>query len=95
MIKTNYHTHTIRCGHASGEDEEFILAAIALGFTELGFTDHIMLPDRQQIGIRGDYSLLDDYIDSLNALKEPFHYLVYMDKMQMLLQYLFQINTFH
>ena len=72
MLKTNYHTHTIRCGHASGEDEEFILEAIALGFTELGFTDHIMLPDHSQIGIRGDYSLLDDYIDSLNKLKEKY-----------------------
>ena len=72
MLKTNYHTHTIRCGHASGEDEEFVLEAIALGFTELGFTDHIMLPDHPQIGIRGDYSLLDDYVNSLNKLKEKY-----------------------
>ena len=72
MIKNNYHTHTIRCGHASGEDEEFVLEAIALGLTEIGFADHIMLPDHSQIGIRGDYSLLDDYIDSLNKLKEKY-----------------------
>ena len=72
MIKNNYHTHTIRCGHASGEDEEYILEAIALGYTELGFTDHIMLPDHQQPGIRGNYNLLDDYIDSLTALKEKY-----------------------
>lgn len=72
MIKNNYHTHTIRCGHASGEDEEFILEAIALGYTELGFTDHIMLPDHSQIGIRGEYGLLDDYINSLTKLKEKY-----------------------
>lgn len=72
MIKNNYHTHTIRCGHASGEDEEFVLEAIALGLTEIGFTDHIMLPDHSQVGIRGDYSLLDDYIDSLTRLKEKY-----------------------
>ena len=72
MIKNNYHTHTIRCGHASGEDEEYILEAIALGLNELGFSDHIMLPDHQQIGIRGDYTLLDDYIDSLTKLREKY-----------------------
>lgn len=72
MIKNNYHTHTIRCGHASGEDEEYILEAIALGLNELGFSDHIMLPDHQQIGIRGDYALLDDYIDSLTKLREKY-----------------------
>lgn len=72
MIKQNYHTHTSRCGHAIGTDEEYVLEAIASGITELGFSDHIFLKDHSQIGIRGDYELLDDYITSLQSLKEKY-----------------------
>lgn len=72
MIKQNYHTHTSRCGHALGTDEEYVLEAIAFGLTELGFSDHIFLPDHSQIGIRGDYDLLDDYISSIESLKEKY-----------------------
>lgn len=72
MIKQNYHTHTSRCGHALGTDEEYVQEAIAFGLTELGFSDHIFLPDHQQIGIRGDYSMLDDYISSIENLKEKY-----------------------
>ena len=36
MLK-NYHTHTARCGHAWGTDDEFIQAAIDAGYTTLGF----------------------------------------------------------
>jgi histidinol-phosphatase (PHP family) len=38
--KANYHTHTARCKHASGTDEEYVIAAIAAGYDELAFTDH-------------------------------------------------------
>ncbi len=72
MIKNNYHTHTSRCGHAIGEDEEYVIEAIAMGLQELGFSDHIMLPDHIQPGVRGDYDLLDDYCSSINALKEKY-----------------------
>ena len=40
MIKTNWHTHTSRCGHAVGTDEEYVQAAIQGGLTTLGFSDH-------------------------------------------------------
>ena len=71
-IKHNYHTHTYRCDHADGTDEEYVLAAIENGVEELGFSDHIMLPDHSQIGIRGEYEVLDNYIESINALKEKY-----------------------
>ena len=29
---TNYHTHTARCGHAEGTEEEYILTALRCGF---------------------------------------------------------------
>ena len=72
-FKNNYHTHTFRCGHASDfSDEEYVVSAINNGFEVLGFSDHIMLPGISQPRIRGDYSLLDDYVNSINTLKEKY-----------------------
>lgn len=36
----NLHTHTSRCRHASGTEEEYVLAAIDAGLEVLGFSDH-------------------------------------------------------
>ena len=72
LIKYNYHTHTTRCGHAYGSDEEYILAAIKQGVKELGFSDHCPFPNVYQEGIRMDYEQLDEYISSINKLKEKY-----------------------
>ena len=73
MLKANYHTHTKRCGHAFGEDEEYVLEALGQGMVELGFSDHIMLPGFSQPSIRGEYSLwAQDYFKSINYLKEKY-----------------------
>lgn len=40
QMKFNYHTHTERCFHAHGSDEDFVLAAMEAGFAEVGFADH-------------------------------------------------------
>ena len=68
----NLHSHTSRCGHAIGEDADFARAAYDVGFTQLGFSDHVMLPQASQPGIRGDYDLLEDYISSVSRLKEQY-----------------------
>ncbi len=39
----DYHTHHIRCGHAAGELEEYVKAAIAKGYDEIGLSDHMPL----------------------------------------------------
>lgn len=44
MKKINYHTHTYRCGHAQGSEEEVVKSAINMGIEELGFSEHIPLP---------------------------------------------------
>ena len=47
-MRINYHTHTFRCGHAQGTDEEYIKSAIAGGGEVLGFSEHstyIMHPE--------------------------------------------------
>ena len=80
LIEYNYHTHTYRCGHAEGLDEEYVKHAIALGIKRLGFTDHVMIPGVSQPGVRGDYSLRDDYLSSIRSLKEK-----YKDKIEILI----------
>lgn len=37
----DYHIHTELCGHASGSAEEYVLAALAAGLPEIGFSEHI------------------------------------------------------
>lgn len=64
-----YHTHTTRCGHAYGTDEAYVLAAIEKGYKVLGFSDHIFFPGIHQPGMRGDYALLSEYIESIRALQ--------------------------
>ncbi|PZE19305.1 histidinol-phosphatase HisJ [Paenibacillus xerothermodurans] len=39
----DYHTHHVRCGHASGELEEYVQKGIELGLTQLGLSDHMPL----------------------------------------------------
>lgn len=68
-----YHTHTKRCGHAYGEDEEYVKSAIKFGIKRLGFSDHIILPRGfEQPTIRGSSVMFDDYISSIKALKEKY-----------------------
>ncbi len=67
-----YHTHTSRCGHAYGTDEEYVLKAIENGFKVIGFSDHIFLPGITQVGMRGEYFLLDEYLNSIKSLKEKY-----------------------
>ena len=75
-----FHTHTYRCGHARGKDEEYVLAAINAGIKVMGFSDHVFLPRHSQPGTRGNYSELQNYIDSIRKLQEK-----YKDKIKILL----------
>lgn len=40
----NYHTHTPRCHHATGTEEEYVQAAMEAGLQILGFSDHTPYP---------------------------------------------------
>lgn len=70
----NYHTHTTRCMHAIGSEEEYILAAISAGYTELGFSDHT--PWHYESGyhatMRMDESQLEDYVHTLSVLRDKY-----------------------
>lgn len=44
-MKSNYHSHTLYCGHASGLPKDYIKNAIASGYDIYGISDHGFLPD--------------------------------------------------
>lgn len=71
-MKANYHTHTFRCGHAYGSDEQYVLAAIEAGFETLGFSDHIPFIGVHNPKDRMDFDQLDDYLSSIQALKQKY-----------------------
>lgn len=73
-MRTNYHTHTVRCHHAAGTEREFIEAAIAEGITELGFSDHspYPFPDGHVSGFRMLPEETAEYFETLRALREEY-----------------------
>lgn len=43
MALVDYHTHSYRCGHATGTMDQYIESAISKGLDEIGLTDHLHL----------------------------------------------------
>ena len=70
-MKTNYHTHTQRCQHAQGSEEDYVLSAIASHVDILGFSDHAPFPD-YDFGLRMPYEELDSYLQAIDLLKEKY-----------------------
>ena len=73
-MKANYHTHTYRCQHATGEDREYVEHAIAHGMKILGFSDHCpwIFPDGYVSIIRMSPQETDSYFSSLLSLKKEY-----------------------
>ena len=73
-MRTNYHTHTQRCGHAIGTDEAYVQSAIIGGYDLLGFSDHTPWPfaDGYHSQIRMEMWELDGYVDSIRSLREQY-----------------------
>lgn len=74
MLRTNYHTHTMRCNHANGSDEEYVLAAIAAGYKEIGFADHTPWPYKSNFvsPMRMKMNEFENYVESILYLKEKY-----------------------
>lgn len=70
------HTHTFRCGHAVGHEEEYIQQAVALGFSAVAITDHIpfyWLPrEAHDPTLAMAPEELPAYVASVLALKERY-----------------------
>lgn len=71
FFRANYHTHTSRCKHAAGCEEEYVQSAIQSDVSVLGFSDHAPFPDRD-FGLRMAYGELDDYLDTIAMLSDKY-----------------------
>lgn len=70
----NYHTHTTRCRHAVGTEEEYVQQAIAGGLKVLGFSDHtpFRFPGTYYSHMRMYPEELQDYVTTVLSLKEKY-----------------------
>lgn len=68
----NFHTHTYRCKHATGDVEDYCRAAVAAGMKTLGFSDHAALPDDRWPHVRMAMSELDGYVDAVRRGQAEF-----------------------
>lgn len=72
MQNFNLHTHTYRCKHATGKEEELVLAAIDAGFKAFGFSEHLPFADWEPMNSRILMEEMEDYLATVNALKEKY-----------------------
>ncbi|OCN03822.1 hypothetical protein A4S06_04455 [Erysipelotrichaceae bacterium MTC7] len=72
MQTFNYHTHTVRCGHAVGDDEEYIKHAIQAGFKTLGFSEHLGYDGWDDPQERIPFLEVDAYFQRMYELKEKY-----------------------
>src|SRR6266851_3088072 len=68
----DYHMHTPLCRHASGEPAEYAARAVALGFTEIGFSDHSPMRRDDFDNWRMRLDQLDEYVEKINAVRKDF-----------------------
>lgn len=70
----NYHTHTMRCRHARGNEEEYIQTALRAGLKELGFSDHTPQPFKNGYysKMRMHPEQLSDYVQTLRELRQEY-----------------------
>ncbi|MGN1181559.1 MAG: histidinol-phosphatase, partial [Faecalibacillus sp.] len=70
----NYHTHTYRCHHAIGQDEDYVKCAMKAGIKQLGFSDHTPwhYHSRFKSTMRMNESQLEEYVYSIRSLKEKY-----------------------
>ena len=70
----NYHTHTWRCNHATGREEDYVRNAVARGFETLGFSDHTpyVFPEGYESGFRMRLDQFQDYCNTVRLLQKKY-----------------------
>ena len=65
----NYHTHTYRCKHASGDVSDYVRAARLAGLGELGLSDHVPMPDGRWPENRMEMDQLGGYLAAVETAR--------------------------
>lgn len=82
----NFHTHTKRCNHALGIEEDYVKQAIKAGYKRLGFSGHMPLPpEDNESSYRMSPYEVDDYVDEVLRLKKK-----YKDQIEIFLSFEFE-----
>lgn len=70
----NYHTHTPRCNHAIGTEEEYVRCALEAGLQIMGFSDHTPypFPDSHCSAFRMTPQQLPEYVDTVLSLRKAY-----------------------
>lgn len=70
----NYHTHTPRCRHATGTEEEYIQCAIDGGLKILGFSDHTpyWFPEGYYTHMRMFPHQLPEYCETIRRVQKEY-----------------------
>jgi len=70
----NYHTHTCRCNHATGTDEDYVKESIRGGLRIMGFSDHApcWYESEYYARFRMPKEHLWDYCENILTLKNQF-----------------------
>ncbi len=70
----NYHTHTPRCNHAVGTEEEYARQALQRGLRILGFSDHApqWFPGDYYSTMRMRPEQLEDYTRAVEAVRQAY-----------------------
>ncbi len=70
----NYHTHTPRCNHARGSEEEYIREGLKAGLQVLGFADHTpyIFPEGYYSRFRMRPEQLAEYCDTILRLRQKY-----------------------
>jgi histidinol-phosphatase (PHP family) len=71
-LPADYHMHTPLCRHAKGEPVDYARRAVALGLTEIGFSDHSPMPRDDFDDWRMLDRQLDEYVAKVRLAQETF-----------------------
>jgi histidinol-phosphatase (PHP family) len=66
----DYHTHTVRCGHAEGTPAEYVAAAKHRGLDGIGISDHVPLLHVGDPHLAMPLDALHDYVEEVTELKQ-------------------------
>jgi histidinol-phosphatase (PHP family) len=71
-LPADYHMHTPLCRHAAGEPVEYAKQAVAIGLTEIGFSDHSPMRQDNFDNWRMNFSQLDEYVEKVRQARKDF-----------------------
>jgi histidinol-phosphatase (PHP family) len=71
-LPADYHMHTPLCRHATGEPGEYAKRALAVGLTEIGFSDHSPMPRDDFDNWRMYARQLNEYVAKVRQAQKDF-----------------------